>query len=202
METTTAKEQQRYTTSPWGKVQCLYTLAPGIYSVSTARHGGIKLDREHNARMPDGMRCRGGWYEEDCDWCLPFVVFQAEIMAGQDNGACRAILAGEHIKTFREWHPSAFEAWFDVELKLGESYIRDKALWDEEHKADYVVFSASGSWHKTVPDGFVGVLAKNPATTDVIRKLIPAQEYSECGRFSFVVAEPDDYQYWPYCIEQ
>ncbi len=50
-------------TSPWGVIQDKRELAPGIWQVSTASHGGIKLSRERNAAMPDYMRNEGGWYE-------------------------------------------------------------------------------------------------------------------------------------------
>lgn len=55
-------------TSPWGKVQVKEEICPGIWSVSTAGHGGYKLDRKMNALVPKELRNPGGWYEEDCEW--------------------------------------------------------------------------------------------------------------------------------------
>lgn len=49
--------------SPWGAIQDKRELAPGIWQVSTAGHGGIKLSRERNAAVPAYMRAEGGWYE-------------------------------------------------------------------------------------------------------------------------------------------
>ena len=46
--------------TPWGKAQSAHVLAPGIGSVSTAGHGGVKVDRAHNAAMPEYMRRAGG----------------------------------------------------------------------------------------------------------------------------------------------
>lgn len=115
-----------YKHSPWGQVQWSTVLADGIVSVSTASHGGVKLSPERQARMPDEFKCKGGWYEEDCDWCLPFVVFQADIMAFGDEYAVRNILAGSHIKTLKNWHPEKFEQWFGTVLQPGESYIKDE----------------------------------------------------------------------------
>jgi hypothetical protein len=117
--------ENKYKHSPWGAVQDCEQLADGIYNVSTASHGGIKLDRERNSRMPEDWRQPGGWYEEDCDWCLPFIVFQADILNGGEKYAVKHILEGLHIKTLKNWHPDKFEQYFDTILKPGESYLKD-----------------------------------------------------------------------------
>jgi len=54
----------------WGKAQSVKELVPGAWFVSTAGHGGIKLDRKRNAAVPRGARQEGGWYEEDCNWAV------------------------------------------------------------------------------------------------------------------------------------
>lgn len=61
------------TSSPWGRVQSETVYGPGIVSVSTASHGGVKLDRERNALVPVKHRAGDGWYEEDCDWAIAVV---------------------------------------------------------------------------------------------------------------------------------
>lgn len=91
--------------SPWGAIQECSELAPGIWSVSTASHGGIKLDRNRQASMPADMKRPGGWYEEDCEWCLPFCIFADDLATsfrisepgpeGAHPGARRPALAGE-----------------------------------------------------------------------------------------------------------
>src|SRR4051794_1640047 len=53
--------------SPWGEVQPATRFADGIYSVSTAGHGGFKVSDEFNKLIPEPFRADGGWYEEDCD---------------------------------------------------------------------------------------------------------------------------------------
>lgn len=75
--------------TPWGVPQgAPEVLAPGIVSYETASHGGIWLDPEHNAKVPQAWRdasfgglAAGGWYEEDCDWCIPALVFPAAFSA-------------------------------------------------------------------------------------------------------------------------
>lgn len=49
--------------SPWGKIESKTEFAPDIVFVSTASHGGIKLDRLRNAMVPKPLRRAGGWYE-------------------------------------------------------------------------------------------------------------------------------------------
>lgn len=65
--------------SPWGAIQSAKQLAPGIWHVTTASHGGIGLSSERYAAMPENMKATtyssGGWYEEDCDWALVAMVF-------------------------------------------------------------------------------------------------------------------------------
>ena len=43
-------------TSPWGPVQQADQLAPGIWSVMTASHGGLLLSDARQTAMPDALR--------------------------------------------------------------------------------------------------------------------------------------------------
>jgi hypothetical protein len=119
----------KLTNSPWGPVQHQTKLADGIWSVTTAGHGGIKLNDERQGLMPEHWRqtpySKAGWYEEDCDWCLPFIIFEADILAGGDEDALRMIRMGRHIEIFRDWHPDKFEERYHTTLKPGQSYRRD-----------------------------------------------------------------------------
>ena len=73
--------------SPWGKIQVQYRLASGIVSVSTASHGGIWIDADHERRVPIGLRsiarqyAPAQWYEEDCDAAIIGVTFAEELTA-------------------------------------------------------------------------------------------------------------------------
>lgn len=115
----------KLTYSPWGFVQATTVVADGIYFVSTASHGGIKLDAKHQALMPEHWRKEGGWYEEDCDWCLPFIIFHAAILLYGEEDSVRSILDSRHVETLKDWHPDKYEEWFKTTLKPGESYIKD-----------------------------------------------------------------------------
>lgn len=80
--------------SPWGQVQHSKCLADGIWSVSTASHGGIWLSedrlRELDEIMPEAYPTFVGdarWFEEDCDWCIPVIAFHLEHF----EAACRQL---------------------------------------------------------------------------------------------------------------
>lgn len=113
------------TSSPWGAVQDTTVLAKGIVNVTTASHGGVKLDAKHQALMPEGWRKQGGWYEEDCDWCLPFIIFHTEILLYGEEDAVRSIMTSRHVEILQDWHPDLYEEWFKTTLKPGESYLRE-----------------------------------------------------------------------------
>lgn len=67
--------------TPWGKAQTVKIVAPGITWISTASHGGIKLDNERSVefrkQFPDAKLFLGGstWFEEDCDAALVAAAF-------------------------------------------------------------------------------------------------------------------------------
>ncbi len=90
--------------TPWGPAQQASILAPGIVAVSTASHGGIWLSPESQVRIPAGIRPMNGrcWYEEDCEWALVFVLFDA--VTGRDEHL------GDAIRTLATWNPD----WLDL----------------------------------------------------------------------------------------
>ncbi len=117
--------------SPWGAVQHGEKLADGVFFVSTAGHGGIKLDRARNALIPDVFRREGGWYEEDCDWAIPMYFLELKLEKKE--------LA---LETMRNWHWRAYESWFKETIPPGSSYLKDEHLFQEANRANWVVISA------------------------------------------------------------
>lgn len=107
--------------TPWGVSQHTEKLAEGITTVSTSSHGGIKLDATRNAMVPDYMRNEDGWYEEDCDWAVPAMVFPFAFdypTPEQAHSSARA--------TLKNWKPDAYERYFSVTLQPEESYMRSE----------------------------------------------------------------------------
>ena len=56
--------------TPWGWSQDIEELAEGVWRVTTAGHGGLKLSRERWEELPDVVRdtfLNPGFAEEDCE---------------------------------------------------------------------------------------------------------------------------------------
>lgn len=168
------------THSPWGKIQTKETLARGIMLVTTSSHGGVHVSPSLLAKMPVYMQNEGGWYEEDCEWCMPAIVF-SEAFPGRQEAA---------KKTLLNWFPSIYEQHYGVTVGPTESYMRSKEVFEESVKDKHVVVAAYGSWHEAVPDGKVGVLAKlgcDRSRTDGKYALVDAEAYANRGPHGFVL---------------
>jgi len=71
------REGQR---TPWGPAQDVTERFPGFYDVGTASHGGVYISPLLAAEMPKMFRNRR-WYEEDCDWAIPYFWFRERLLA-------------------------------------------------------------------------------------------------------------------------
>jgi len=96
--------------TPWGQSQGVDVIAPGIEFVSTASHGGIRLSGQRNNQNPMWLKQltfneqgKTGWYEEDCDWCIPVIVFSREAGRWARNQG-RHDLLDEAYRFFRRYH--------------------------------------------------------------------------------------------------
>jgi len=70
--------------TPWGQSDSKEILADGIVSYSTPSHGGIRLSAERQAQIPAGVKNFLNtleWWEEDCDWVVPYILFKDDIQA-------------------------------------------------------------------------------------------------------------------------
>jgi len=80
--------------SPWGAIQTVREYAPGIFVVSTSGHGGVWVAPELRPKIPPAHRqtpySSGGWFEEDCDWCIPLAYVLGEPRARQELEDCIA----------------------------------------------------------------------------------------------------------------
>jgi DNA repair protein RadC len=63
--------------SPWGLIDSTTPLGPDAVAVSTPSHGGIWVAAHALEAIPEPLRLTaysgGGWFEEDCDWCIPYL---------------------------------------------------------------------------------------------------------------------------------
>jgi len=111
--------------TPWGWSQIISNVAPGILFASTAGHGGFKLDRKLNAQVPAEMRKRGGWYEEDCEWAIPFLTFPEIFEETHDMEYPFEELQQIAVDTLRKYCPEAYEFLMEETLQPGESWTKD-----------------------------------------------------------------------------
>ena len=184
--------------TPWGDAQDAEVMLPGIGFVSTAGHGGIKLDSTRNRMVPEYMRTKGGWYEEDCEWAIPFCVFEAEIAKDAREHLRKAITEGDHKRTLANWFPDAYQRFYGVTLDRSQSLILDQKLFQQENVNNYVVVCAFGDWKEGVPKGMVGVAATLGGRRDNDSKerwfLVPAEEYSGYRSHNGFVVNPSKHQ--------
>lgn len=111
--------------SPWGLVQNADVFGPHAVVVSTASHGGVWVAPVVLARILVRFRTTGysgqGWFEEDCDWCIPYLALGLSRFEG-DSGRSERLLAAAR-DSFRRWHqsdPAAIEASASDPAPAGE----------------------------------------------------------------------------------
>ncbi len=126
--------------TPWGTADYVSHMAPGIVSVSTPGHGGVKLSPERNRRIPPALRQSSGWYEEDCEVYIP-MLFHPEAF----------VRDGQTVKEVRQfgeqgvinWFPEQYENACNTTLARGQSRSKDEQTWRKIHEDDEVAVSAS-----------------------------------------------------------
>lgn len=167
--------------TPWGISQSVIYIAPGIRSVSTAGRGGVLISPSKNLLIPEYMRNKSGEYEEDCEWCIPAVVFESEWRIWADS--TQWTTGDRQMKSawdsFKNWHPEAYEKFTGKILQVGESHNKDEHLLNTQVRDAFVVAGAWGDWQEGIPEGMVGVLAIRRSDRNEIFALIPKEEYEE-----------------------
>lgn len=164
--------------SPWGQIQNAENVGAGIDFVSTASHGGFKLDSKRNAQIPELFRNKNGWYEEDCEAAFVVMFFPDIFNDEQVNKAHRSV---------KNWYPERYEKHFGVVIPLEESCEKMSVAFDEHNFGNFVVRSAWGDWHDNVPKGMVGVYAKCQKTGEEKYFLVGGEEYKARNSFGFVI---------------
>lgn len=173
--------------TPWGDSDSQKILAPGILSLSTPSHGGIKVEKELNQLIPAYMRASDGFYEEDVDWAIVATVYPHAFTAEQRK---------EAKKTLRDWIPMAYEMYYKEVIPPGGSHAKDEIAFKILHKNDYIGIGAWGDWHPQVPKEHVVVFAGRGGRTadyklpkDAAYFVVPQDEYETHGPHGFVIDE-------------
>lgn len=172
--------------TPWGKSQSISVVAEGIQSISTASHGGIKLYRSRNAKVPKYMRSPGGWYEEDCEFSIAVTVFPEEFSHVYGN-----VLVEKAKDTFRNWFPDHYEEFYGETLVKGQSYKRDQKLFGEENKDRYIVISALMSEVEGMVDVWATLGGCRGNDSNMIRRRVSSEAYANRNRFGYVLSQEE-----------
>ena len=85
--------------TPWGPPQDIEELAEGVWRVSTASHGGLKLSRERWYSLPDCVRdamFNATFAEEDCEESI----VRTLLGLGDDRERAAAVRAAEYFERY------------------------------------------------------------------------------------------------------
>jgi hypothetical protein len=92
--------------SPWGSIDSVTPLGPDAVAVSTPSHGGIWVSPAGLERIPAPLRATaysgGGWFEEDCDWCIPYLALG--LHAFEESAERRDRVRAAARRTLETWH--------------------------------------------------------------------------------------------------
>ena len=92
--------------SPWGPIQTVTPLGPDAVAVTTASHGGLRLSPAALLRLPDAIQRTAysaeGWFEEDCDWALPYLALGLD--AHEPDAARAAEVYAAAVRTVQRFH--------------------------------------------------------------------------------------------------
>ena len=92
--------------SPWGRIDGVTPLGPDAVAVSTPSHGGIWVSPAALERIPQPLRgtaySGGGWFEEDCDWCIPYQALG--LHAFEEPAERRDRVRDAARRTLETWH--------------------------------------------------------------------------------------------------
>jgi hypothetical protein len=184
------------TQTPWGVADHREELIPGIVFVGTPSHGGYWISAQRKKEMPEVLRTKSGWYEEDCDWALVYLAFADDIERIKPDIYAKRYQAA--VETVKSWNPEAYEAFFNTVIPPGESYIKDKETFLRDNEGKLAVFAAVG-----VDNGMVKVCAGaiDPKSRDFRRIdtqsklefLVPKADYDQRGQFGFII-DPSKYE--------
>ena len=143
--------------SPWGNILQADQIAPGIWSVICQNHGGILLSDLRQAAMPDPLKLDEAVYEEDCDWSLPVIAFEAELAGAKTFTAGFLQLAHDTAKC---WHPERYTKHTGSTVAENTSHVLKTRRAYLDAIGEYCTTSAWGDWAEWVPKGKTGVLAR------------------------------------------
>lgn len=104
--------------SIWGAIQSCDKVCNGMWAISTPSHGGIFVAKVLHDTMPPSLKetrfSWGGYYEEDCDWVIPYIFFEDKIKAETDDEHSLKVLDRGYHRT--RWENDAYYEPFRTAL--------------------------------------------------------------------------------------
>lgn len=177
--------------SPWGKVQESKVYSDDAVRVHTPSHGGVLISPMMNEKIPEAFRIKEGWYEEDCDWAIPYY-FIPEVF-----GHVAVKLHDDAKKTLKIWHWRQWDKMFKLDqVDPNESSQKMKVIMEKRSIGKMKVLSVLGDWHEKTPKGFVRVCASKILSPESYGPeesyfLIPEKEYQNVAKKFFIFGEKD-----------
>jgi hypothetical protein len=93
--------------SPWGPIDGVCALGLDAVEVTTPLDDGIRVSLTALARIPELMRATSfsgdGWFEEDCDWAIPYLVLGLDRF--EPTAARGAEVVEAARRTLARFHP-------------------------------------------------------------------------------------------------
>ncbi len=170
--------------SKWGSIQDASCWGEGITLVSTAGHGGFKLDARRNRLVPAVFRNVGGWYEEDVEAAI-VLYFLADRIDRPGKTADEWRASG--LATLKSWFWDRWETHSGETVDPAESSQKRSHLHRIANRDNFLVSAAYGDWDARVPKGMTGVIARRESDKEEGFFLVPAAEYAADRGTSFVV---------------
>ena len=174
--------------SPWGEVQHAKRIADGIWSVSTAGHGGYIISPERAIQLyglfPGFTTYSGARYgfEEDQDWCIVALAFPEHF---SEESLRAAVSTVRH--SVKPFHGETYPKWEAVLAKLQSlstwPAIMDRVRLFEESVADLWEVGSMGTTDRKVylPKSWWVILTRN---RDQERRQFVFAAYPEKRRYS------------------
>ena len=153
--------------SIWGAIQTGEQILPGIWQVHTASHGGFILSDSRQAAMPASLKLDGSSYEEDADYALVALGFEAEF---KSKGGADVLMVRNAHDTSRNWHPDRYAAFTGKPVEPRDSHVLKLRDAYPARIGRDVVVAAFGSWADWVSEGKTGVVARRLASVDQLAR--------------------------------
>lgn len=158
--------------TPWGAAQIVTHIAPGLASVSTAGHGGVKLSKERNLSIPKPLRRDSGWYEEDGEAYIALAYHpEGAAHAGRRS---REQIRAEMTAGVKDWFPDEYERATGEVIPFGVSHQKDRADWEARHRD--VEVATSARYHDPDP-GLLEVSVRRGSDGSSRVILVPRADY-------------------------